>query len=87
MRKIIIFCIFLFLSCSAEPNKTDLERVVKNFLQLRFQSELDKNLKQYTDYELFQLSCKNNRVKCDKVLKMLEKDNPEFYKKLLESKN
>jgi hypothetical protein len=86
MRRIIYIFFLFFLYCSAEPTKTDLDRVVKNFLQLRYQAELDQNLKNYSDYELFQLSCKNLRVKCNKVLLLLEKENSEFYQTLIKSK-
>jgi hypothetical protein len=86
MRKFSIILLLFTILCSAEPTKVDLDRSIKYFLQLRFQSELDMNLKQYSDYELFQISCKNLRLKCDKVLQLLQKENPEFYHKLMESK-
>ncbi len=86
-RIFILFIFFVMIGCSAEPNKIDIDRVVKHFLELRFQSRIDSNLKKYSDYELFQLSCTNMRVKCNKVLNILEKEKPEFYKLITQSKD
>ncbi len=84
MNKILLIFFIIFLYCSAEPTQIDVDRVVKNFLELRFQSQLSKQ--NISDYELFLLSCKNQRVNCNKVLKILEKEKPDFYKILIESK-
>ncbi len=84
--KIHNFFLFLFLiACSAEPNENDLNKTIKTFLELRFRSTYDKNLAQFKEYELFQLSCKQNRVKCNKVLGLLKEKKPEFYHTLMNS--
>ncbi len=84
MYKFLLIFFIIFLYCSAEPNKVDVDRVVKNFLELRFQSQLNKQ--NVSDYELFLLSCKNQRVNCNKVLKILQEEKPDFYKTLMDSK-
>lgn len=78
--------LFFTLFCYADPKESDLERTIKTFLELRFHSSYEKNLSQYSDYELFQLSCKQNRVKCEKILILLKEKKPDFYNTLINSK-
>lgn len=85
--KVIKYIVFLILlNCSAKPNEVDIEKTIKTFLELRFRSSYDKNLSQLKEYELFQISCRQNRVKCDEVLHVLKKTKPEFYNTLIQSK-
>lgn len=79
--------ILLLFSCLAEPTEIDIDRTIKTFLELRFRSNFDKSLSVYSDYELFQLSCKQNRVKCDKLFNLLKERKEEFYNTLIQTKN
>jgi len=80
----VLFPVFFLTlsSCYADPNGDDLARVKSRFLLLRFQAPLTKEYKNMNDKELFEISCRQNRVKCAKVLSLLETENPEFLNKL-----
>ena len=74
---------FFALRCSpAVPNQGDLERVRSLFLELRFNAVLMPTLREKNDSELFELSCRANRVNCMEVLELLKKEDPAFHKKL-----
>lgn len=68
--------------CSADPTENDVVRVKQQFLILRFRSGLDPKMQGKSDMELFQQSCINNRVNCDRVVEMLKQSDPEFHSKL-----
>jgi hypothetical protein len=67
-----------FVGCSADPNETDAERVKEQFLSYRFQATFNPETKDLTDKELFEQTCKANRVNCDKVIEILKKKDPAF---------
>ncbi|MCS7205007.1 MAG: hypothetical protein NZ853_04870 [Leptospiraceae bacterium] len=83
MKNKSLLLFLIFASCSAEPTKVDVERVIKHFIQLRIQNEITGS--KQSDMELFYISCRNNRVNCDKVLEILKKENPEFYQTLTQN--
>ncbi|HBS03710.1 MAG TPA: hypothetical protein DEA96_02015 [Leptospiraceae bacterium] len=70
------------VGCNAEPNATDVTRVKDEFLHLRFQSQIQPELKGLSDGRLFQMACKRNNVQCDLVIEKLKESDPEFYKVL-----
>ncbi len=86
MKYLLPFALLLLtvtmVSCYAEPNTEDLERVKSRFLLLRFQAPLTREYRNLTDKELFELSCAQNRVRCSKVYSMLERTDAGFYRKL-----
>ncbi len=73
----------LLTACAAEPTAEDVTRVKEQFLVLRFQAPLVAELRHLSDRDLFERSCKNHRVRCDAVLEMLKKDEPDFYNTLM----
>ena len=85
LGRFLFSCLLVFassnflVSCSAQPQDSDLKRVKQQFLQLRFQAATLTEYKNKTDLELFELSCQNNRVKCEPVLELLKKEDPQFY--------
>ncbi len=88
MKQFITYlCLLLCLSLSqcshATPSPDDLVRVKKAFLQLRFNAVFLPNLRDREDKELFEMSCRSNRVNCTEVLQLLKKQDPQFYKKLI----
>lgn len=72
----------LLLACNAEPNDTDVQRVKEDFMQLRFQSEIQPRFQGLSDEQLFRLACKNNNVQCDPVIEKIKQSDPEFYEVL-----
>lgn len=74
-----LISLVVLVSCSAQPEESDLKRVKQQFLQLRFQAATLAEYKNKTDLELFELSCQNNRVKCEPVIELLKKEDPKFY--------
>ena len=88
MKKILRLSLFIvscyfFAACSKPlPNDEDLKRIQSSFLKLRFNTVLIPELRGKKDKELFELSCRMNRADCPKVLKLLKKKDPNFYKKL-----
>lgn len=75
----------LFSGCYANPNLDDMDRVKKQFLVLRFQAVNNPEYQRKSDRELFEESCKLNRVSCGRLLILLKQNDTEFYTKLLES--
>ena len=74
----------LALSCYAEPTQEDLERVKRRFLLLRFEAPLSAEYRGKSDAELFQVSCRQNRVRCDDVLELLREHDRKFHDRLME---
>lgn len=81
LKASLVVWIFL-LNCSADPVENDAIRVKEQFLVLRFRAATNPELKGKTDQELFEISCINNRVRCDAVLEILSENDPEFYSTL-----
>jgi len=81
-RAIISVFLLLLLGCYARPTDKDVDRVVEEFLQRRFNRSLDPETKGASDKELLQISCKRNQVRCDLVLERLKARDPEMHKKL-----
>jgi hypothetical protein len=79
MKLLIPILFFILISCYAEPGKADLDRVRQQFLVLRFYAPLSAELKNKSDKELFELSCKMNRVRCNKVFTLLQREDVNFY--------
>jgi len=79
MKFISILILLILVSCYAEPGRADLERVRQQFLVLRFYAPFSNDLKGKNDKELFELSCKMNRVRCSKVLALLQREDVNFY--------
>lgn len=75
----MIFATHLLPSCYAEPTADDLERVRRQFLVLRFHAPFDPALRGFDDKRLFEMSCQNHRVRCDRVLGMLKIKDMKFY--------
>lgn len=71
--------------CRAEPRADDVERIRKDFLELRFRAPLDPRLEDKSDLELFRLVCASQNVQCEPVLEMLKEQDPEFYQTLRQS--
>jgi len=81
--KVWIISIFLILSaCYARPHQADAERVMDEFMNLRFHAPLNAELSGLTDRQLFDMACRSKRVKCDLVLDILKNNNPDFYTRL-----
>lgn len=80
-----LLCLAMLVGCQAEPEQSDVTRVKEYFLQLRFQSAFQPALQSKSDQELFQLSCKANRVDCDRLLQMLKEQDPDFYRTLYDT--
>ncbi len=78
----VLALIPLLAGCNAEPNATDVNRVKDEFLHLRFQSQIQPELKGLSDARLLQMACKRNNVQCDLVIERLKESDPEFYKVL-----
>jgi len=74
--------LLFFGACGADPTPEDVTRIKEQFLVLRFRAPLVAELRHLSDRELFQRSCKNHRVRCEFVLEMIQKDDPEFYSAL-----
>ncbi len=83
MKKKIILLILLGSCLAVDVSKEDVNRVKKHFLELRFQATMNPELANLKDIDLFQLSCKNQRVNCKRVLEILKKEDNEFYRKLI----
>ena len=77
--------IILLAGCYAEPTDNDLERVKQQFLVMRFHAPFNEEWSGLSDKELFELSCKNNRVKCDLALDTLKNKDTDFYTKLMKN--
>jgi hypothetical protein len=56
--------------------------VKEQFMVLRFRAPLVAELRNQTDKQLFERSCKNNRVRCALVLEMIKADDPAFHQTL-----
>lgn len=74
--------ILIFSGCFAEPEISDLDRVKRDFLTLRFIAPFDSRFRDLNDEELFELSCRENRLKCQSVITLLETEDPQFYSEL-----
>ena len=77
--------LLLLGGCNADPNATDVQRVKETFLQLRFQSGIQPELKGKNDLELFNMACRHSHVKCNEVLKNLQSSDPDFFNTLEDS--
>ncbi|MBI39206.1 MAG: hypothetical protein CMF59_06380 [Leptospiraceae bacterium] len=82
LAALVLALIPLLAGCNAEPNATDVNRVKDEFLHLRFQSQIQPELKGLSDARLLQMACKRNNVQCDLVIERLKESDPEFYKVL-----
>lgn len=83
MKKILMVLVLAALSgCYAKPTEADADRVIQEFMTLRFQAPLNPELSQKTDKEIFELACRSKRVKCDLVKDIVRTRNPELYKTL-----
>ena len=78
----VLFALFIFAGCGAEPRPDDVQRIKKEFLTVRFRAPLNDQLAGKSDLELFRLICAENRVRCEPVLQMLKESDPDFYEKL-----
>lgn len=74
--------LLLFTGCGAEPTPEDVTRVKEQFLILRFRAPLVAEIRNHTDKQLFERSCKNNRVRCGRVLELIKAEDPAFYNTL-----
>lgn len=86
LRKVAILGLLLTLIAQCGPSqatKEDLERVKRDFLQLRLNAALRPKLKNKSDDDLFHLSCRTNRVNCTQVKHLLKKEDPAFYRALI----
>lgn len=84
---ILAVIVFTGIGCQfANPTMEDVDRVKKQFLVIRFNSTFDPELKNLNDRQLFELSCQYNRVRCDRVLNLLKKNDTEFYSRLISDK-
>ncbi len=77
--------LFTGVSCRADPRPDDVDRIRKDFLELRFRAPLDPRLENKSDLELFRLVCASQNVQCEPVLEMLKEQDPEFYQTLRQS--
>jgi len=80
-----ITLLILLAGCYAEPTDNDLERVKQQFLVMRFHAPFNEEWNALSDKELYELSCKNNRVQCDLALDTLKKKDTDFYAKLMKN--
>ena len=78
--------LFLLVACYADPTDNDIERVKQQFLIMRFHATFTDEWSSLNDKELFEISCKNNRVKCDLALELLKKQDVNFYTTLMKDK-
>jgi hypothetical protein len=87
LNALMVTLLFIFLAgCYAEPTESDLERVKQQFLVMRFHAPFNNEWNSLSDKELFEKSCKANRVKCGPALDILKKQDPNFYIKLIKEK-
>ncbi len=84
MRRLLAIVLILGLCghCAAKPHQEDLERVKKTFLALRFNAQFSEELRGKSDLELFRLSCRENNVRFEETLELLQREEPEFYRTL-----
>lgn len=78
--------LMIFLGgCYAEPSESDVDGVIRDFLVQRFRAPFSETYRNMSDRELMELSCSKNRVKCDRILQLIEKRDPRFYRLLMGS--
>ncbi len=89
MRFILCICSVLIISfalgcSSAKPDKNDLKRVKKMFLQARFHSALSSSSSNPTDRKLWDAVCRTYRLDCAELMKLLNQEDPSFHEKLMQ---
>ncbi len=72
----------LMFGCSSSATDNDALAVRDRFIAARFVAPFRDKLRGLSDKELFQLSCRDMRVSCKKVITILEKKDPAFVKTL-----
>ncbi len=78
----------LLANCQgADPRPSDVERVKQHFLMLRFNAALSHELRNQSDRELLELSCRAKRVNCRKLLELAAKKDPNFHAKIIQNEN
>lgn len=75
----VLGLLLLLGGCYADPSESDVEGVIRDFLVLRFRAPLNEKYRNMTDRDLLELSCRENRVKCDRIMRLIEKKDPRFY--------
>ncbi len=82
-----IVLILIFCTCgSTTPDEKVLERVKQSFLEMRFYAPYLDQIKGMDDKQLFENSCKHNRVNCTKILELLKSKDKKFYERLMSSR-
>ena len=88
MKYSIFFYILIlfFINCNQnEPGVKEIVKVKQGLVLLRFNAPFMPELMKLNDMELFIVACNSLRVSSKKMLELIKKEDPIFYKKLNEN--